>query len=126
MVAVGFVLGKPPRRSPVLSELVTRLRSGGARVSVHVNDGSILLWLSEVDLVAHRGVSTRTLELLVAADGQLPILAAFRRAHAGTTWRQESAGPWEALALRATDALGQTVAGVDVLQGCLPDRRQLR
>lgn len=223
MVAVGFVLGKPPRRSPVLGDLVARLRSGGACVPVHVDDGSIPVWLSEVDLVANRGVSTPTLErlvageeagipfcdpptavllardrwraaarlqaagvpvphsdlasswdevrltsaargsravvvkardgmvgrasrVLVAADGQLPILApfpgpyhvedlvagaasevklsrigshvaAFRRASTGTIWRQEPPGPWEALALGATDALGLTVAGVDVLPG---------
>ena len=223
MVEVGFVLGKPPRRSSVLGELLTRLRSGGVQVPVHVDDGSIPVWSSEVDLIAHRGVSTRTLELLVAVqradvvfcdppdavllardrrraaarlriaavpvppsvaaatwedvrltaatrghrgvvvkardgtvgrgsrvlvagDGQLPILApfpgpyhveepvagatsevklyrigghvaSFRRVSAGATWRQEPAGPWEALAWRATDALGLTVAGVDVLQG---------
>ena len=223
MVEVGFVLGKRPRSSPVLGELVTRLRSGGARVSVHVDDGSIPVWLSEVELVAHRGVSAPTLErlvaaervgirfcdppsgvllardrrraaawlrtagvpvppsvaastwdhvrlvattrgrrgvvvkerdgtvgrgarVLVAADGRLPILApfpgpyhleelvagatsevklyrigghvaAFRRAHTGTTWCQEPAGRWKALALRATDVLALTVAGVDVLQG---------
>jgi ribosomal protein S6--L-glutamate ligase len=223
VVEVGLVLGKPPRRSPVLGELVTRLRSVGARVSVQVDDGSIPVWLSDVDLVAHRGVSSPTLELLVTAeragiafcdppsvvlfardrrqvaarlraagvpvppsavastwdevramsasrgpggmvvkardgtvgrgtrvlvagDGRLPILApfpgpyhleefvagatsevklyrigghvaAFRRASTGTIWCQEPAGAWEALALRAADALALTVAGVDVLRG---------
>jgi ribosomal protein S6--L-glutamate ligase len=220
VVDVGLVLGKPPRRSPVLGALVAHLRADGDRVRVHIDDASVPGWLADVDVVALRGVSTATLELLkaiepgirwcdrptrvllardrwlaaarlrsagipvprgtsaptwegarvvaatypgrgvavkardgsvgrgarvlVAADGRLPVLApfpgpyhveelvadgasevklyrigghvaAFRRDDTSTTWEAEPAGSWQGLGLRVTDALGLSVAGVDVL-----------
>lgn len=67
---VGFVLGKPPARSPVLGALVDHLRDGGDRVLVHVpsRDGGAPPWLAAADVVAIRGLSEPALTALIDAE----------------------------------------------------------
>jgi ribosomal protein S6--L-glutamate ligase len=70
-VSVGLVLGKPPRRSPVLPEIIVRLRRLGVTVRVHVQDRDPRIvppWLLGTDVVALRGLRDATLRALLPAE----------------------------------------------------------
>lgn len=68
---VGLVLGKAPRRSPVLPEVIASLGDRGVRVEVHVQDRDLAppVWLSRAHAVALRGLNTPMLRALQLADG---------------------------------------------------------
>lgn len=68
---LGLVLGKPPQRSPVLSEVIATLRDRGIRVELHVQarELSIPVWLSQAHAVALRGLSAPMLRRLENAGG---------------------------------------------------------
>lgn len=68
---LGLVLGKAPRRSPVLSEVIAALRDRGARVEVHVQgrDLALPLWLPRAGAVALRGLDAPMLRTLEMAGG---------------------------------------------------------
>lgn len=69
---VALLLGKPPERSPVLPEVIERLRAAGADVRVDVPRSGRALpgWLPEVDVVALRGLGVPTLEGVAAMESR--------------------------------------------------------
>jgi ribosomal protein S6--L-glutamate ligase len=61
---IAFVLGKPPRGSSVLSEVIDSIRLAGLRACVHLpHEAAELLppWLFEVQLVVQRGLDSTAL-----------------------------------------------------------------
>lgn len=75
VTTLTLVLGKPPTRSPVLGEVIARLRRRVA-VRVHVDDGRVPAGLADADLVALRGLRTTTLHALepLEAEGTVAFL----------------------------------------------------
>ena len=71
-VHVAMLLGKPPERSPTLPEVIICLRAAGAIVRTHVPgpEGSLPVWLNDVDVVALRGLRRQTLAALVEREQQ--------------------------------------------------------
>jgi hypothetical protein len=67
---IGFVLGKPPGRSPVLGDVVVELRRRGHEVLVHTDRGRPPAWLDDAEVVAVRGTSTAVLRALLPAEAR--------------------------------------------------------
>jgi ribosomal protein S6--L-glutamate ligase len=67
---IGFVLGKPPGRSPVLGDVVHELRRRGHDVLIHTDPGRPPAWLDDAEVVAVRGTSTAVLRALLPAEAR--------------------------------------------------------
>ena len=71
MGRIAFVVGKPPQASPIVAQVIARVREAGHDVAVHLPHEApdrAPPWLLDIDLVIHRGLDQPSLEALLEIE----------------------------------------------------------